>query len=158
MDIRDVLRSIEGFSELTESEIERLASLAELRTSKAGSAIDVQGQPATMFGVLVSGRLGVVLNLDLGVVHQTYQVTAVGPGEMFAWSAMVGNPYYTAGSKCLTDCQYLAFDAARLRQEFDDDPRLGYVVMKLVAKTIASRLRHMQLKLAQQYAFTESAE
>jgi CRP-like cAMP-binding protein len=158
MDLKELLRGFEGFGELTESELERMAAIAELRSAKAGSTIDVQGEPAKMFGVLVSGRLGVMLSLDLGVVHQTYQVTTVGPGEMFAWSGMVGNPFYTAGSKCLTDCQYLAFDAAKLQEEFERDPRLGYVIMKLVAKTIASRLRHMQLKLVQQYALSESAE
>jgi len=158
VNVKELLKSIEGFGELTEAELERVAGLAELRSAKAGSPIDVQGQPATTFGILVGGRLGVVLNLDLGVAHQSYQVTTIGPGEMFAWSGMVGNPHYTAGSKCATDCQYLAFDAAKLQAEFDIDPRLGYVVMRLVARTIASRLRHMQLRLVQQYALSESAE
>jgi CRP-like cAMP-binding protein len=156
VNIKEFLKGIEGFGQLQDAEVQRVAGLAQLKTAKAGQPIDVQGQPAAMFGILVSGRLGVVLNLDLGVAHQCYQVTTIGPGEMFAWSGMVGNPHYTAGSKCVSDCSYLEFDAEKLQAAFDEDPRLGYVFMRLVAQTVASRLRHMQLKLVQQYALSES--
>uniref|UniRef100_A0A7C4GH15 Crp/Fnr family transcriptional regulator n=1 Tax=candidate division WOR-3 bacterium TaxID=2052148 RepID=A0A7C4GH15_UNCW3 len=158
MDVREFLRSIQGFDQLSAAEIDRVAGLAELKTVKAGQPIDVQGEPARMFGILVAGRLGVVLDLDFGVAKQTYQVAAIGPGEMFAWSGLVGNPHYTAGSKAITDCRYLEFDAAKLRALLDEDPKLGYVFMRLAAQTIASRLRHMQLRLVQQYALSESAE
>lgn len=158
MEIKEFLQGIEGFDQLSAEEIARVAGLAELKTVKAGQPIDVQGEPARMFGILVSGRLGVVLDLDFGVSKQTYQVMAIGPGEMFAWSGLVGNPHYTAGSKAIADCSYLEFDAAKARGLFDEDPKLGYVFMRLVAQTIASRLRHMQLKLVQQYALSESAE
>lgn len=158
MDAREFLKGISGFDQLSPEEVARVAALAELKAVKAGQPIDVQGEPARMFGILVSGRLGVVLELDFGVAKQNYQVTVIGPGEMFAWSGLVGNPHYTAGSKAITDCSYLEFDAVRVRALFDEDPKLGYVFMRLVAQTIASRLRHMQLKLAQQYALSESAE
>lgn len=156
MNVKEFLRGLEWFDLLSDEELDGVARLAQVRTAKAGSAIDVQGQPAVMFGILVSGRLAVVLSVDLGVVQQSYQVVTLGPGEMFAWSGMVGNPHYTAGSRCISDCTYLEFDAAKTQATFDDDPRLGYVVMRLVARTIASRLRQMQLRLVQQYALSQS--
>ena len=97
-----------------------------------------------------------MLDLDLGVAKKSYIVTSVGPGQMFAWSGLVGNPHYTAGSRAMTDCTFLEFDVAALASAFDSDPQLGYVVMRMVAQTIASRLRAMQLQLAQQYALSEA--
>ena len=105
--------------------------------------VDVQGEPATKFYILVSGRLGVVLELDFGVTKKNYMVTSVGPGQMFAYSGLVGNPHYTAGSRAMANSAYLEFDVAKLNAAFNEDPRLGHVMMRMVAQTIASRLRAM---------------
>lgn len=156
MDPKQFLKTIPEFVDLTDDHLERIARLARAGSVKANQLIDVQGQPADKFYILISGRLGVVLDLDLGVSKKSYVVTSVGPGQLFAWSGLVGNPHYTAGSRAMTDCAFLEFDVAALVAAFDDDPRLGYVVMRMVARTIASRLRAMQLQLAQQYALGEA--
>ncbi|MGB9742661.1 MAG: cyclic nucleotide-binding domain-containing protein [candidate division WOR-3 bacterium] len=158
MDVKGFLKTIPEFARLDEAELEQVARIARLKSARAGESVDVQGQPADKFYILVSGRLAVVLNLDFGVAQQTYQIMTLGPGQMFAWSGLVGNPHYTAGSRTLTDCTFLEFDVAELQALFEQDPKLGYVMMRLVAQTIASRLRHIQLQLAQQYALRESAE
>uniref|UniRef100_A0A7V3PSQ5 Cyclic nucleotide-binding domain-containing protein n=1 Tax=candidate division WOR-3 bacterium TaxID=2052148 RepID=A0A7V3PSQ5_UNCW3 len=158
MDIKGFLKTIPEFDRLTEQQLEKIARIARVQSVKAGEPVDVQGQPADRFYILVSGRLAVVLTLDFGVVQQTYQIMTLGPGQLFAWSGLVGNPHYTAGSRALTDCAFLEFNVQELLNLFDQDPGLGYVMMRLVAQTIASRLRHLQLQLAQQYALRESTE
>lgn len=158
MDIMAFLKSISEFECLADNELEQIARIAKLKSVNAGEPVDVQGQPADKFYILVTGRLAVVLTLDLGVAHQTYQIMTLGPGQMFAWSGLVGNPHYTAGSRALTNCSFLEFDVRELQQLFEQDPKLGYVIMRLVAQTIASRLKHIQLQLAQQYALRESTE
>ncbi|MEO0081378.1 MAG: Crp/Fnr family transcriptional regulator [candidate division WOR-3 bacterium] len=158
MDVKEFLRGLEAFCELSDEELERLVKLAKLRHVKAGEMVDIQGQPADKFYILVNGRLGVVLDLDFGVTKRSYLVTSIGPGEMFAWSGMVGNPHYTASGKTLADSTVIEFDAKELEKEFAEDPKLGFAVMRGVAKTIASRLRHMQLQLVREYALRESEE
>ncbi len=158
MNVKEFLRNLDEFARLGEEDLDRLAGAARVRQAKAGTLIDVQGQPAEKFYILQSGRYAVILDVDIGVARRSYMVTTLGPGQMFGWSAMVGNPTYTASGKALTDCTVLEFDAKELNNMFEDDPRLGYAVMKGVARTIASRLRHMQLQLVQQYAATESEE
>ena len=123
-----------------------------------GTTIDAQGEPADKFYILMTGRVAVVLGLDFGVSSNEYIVTTIGQGQMFAWSGMVGNPKYTASGKPLTDCSLLEFDVPALDKEFEQDPRLGFLVMRAVAKTIASRLRHFQLQLVKQHAIRESVE
>ena len=158
MDVKEFLRSLSAFDRLDDRDLDRVVKHAKVKNVPGSQLIDIQGEPSNRFYILVSGRLGVVLDLDFGVAKRSYLVTSVGPGEMFAWSGMVGNPTYTAGGKTLTDCTMLEFDAAKLRGLFEEDARLGYAVMKAVAQTIASRLRHMQLQLVQQYAMSESEE
>jgi CRP-like cAMP-binding protein len=158
MDVKAFLKTIPEFEQLSEADVDRVASIARVGEVKAGGMVDVQGEPATKFYILVSGRLGVVLELDFGVTKKSYMVTSLGPGHMFAYSGLVGNPHYTAGSRAMTNSTFLEFDVARLEKEFKEDPGLGYVMMRMVAQTIASRLRAMQLQLAQQYAVSEAEQ
>ena len=156
MDVKAFLKTIPEFEQLPDAGVDLMARLAKVGEAKAGSMVDVQGEPATKFYILVSGRLGVVLELDFGVAKKNYMVTSVGPGQMFAYSGLVGNPHYTAGSRAMANSVYLEFEVAKMNAAFDEDPRLGHVMMRMVAQTIASRLRAMQLQLAQQYAVSEA--
>jgi len=156
MDVKAFLKTIPEFAQLPDAGVDLIAGLAKVGEAKAGSMVDVQGEPATKFYILVSGRLGVVLELDFGVTKKNYMVTSVGPGQMFAYSGLVGNPHYTAGSRAMANSTFLEFDVAKLNAAFTEDPRLGHVMMRMVAQTIASRLRAMQLQLAQQYAVSEA--
>jgi CRP-like cAMP-binding protein len=158
MDVKAFLKTIPEFGQLPDTGLDLLTKLAKVGEVKAGNMIDVQGEPASRFYILVSGRLGVVLELDFGVTKKNYMVTSVGPGQMFAYSGLVGHQHYTAGSRAMTNCSYLEFDVDKLNAALDDDPRLGHVLMKMVAQTIASRLRAMQLQLAQQYAIGEAEQ
>ena len=158
MDVKEFLRTIPEFAQLPEADVDLVARIAKVGEAKAGSMVDVQGEPATKFYILVSGRLGVVLELDFGVAKKNNMVTSVGPGQMFAYSGLVGNPHYTAGSRAMANSTYLEFDVAKLNAAFNEDPRLGHVMMRMVAQTIASRLRAMQLQLAQQYAMNEAEQ
>jgi CRP-like cAMP-binding protein len=158
MDVKQFLKGVPAFDNLQDEDLDRLVKLGQLRKVKAGEKIDGQGEPASRYYILVRGRIAVVLDLDFGVSKKSYMVTTIGANQMFAWSGMVGNPTYTAGGKALTDSEVLEFDVALLEREFEEDPRLGYAVMRGVAKTIASRLRKLQLQLVQQYAMRETAE
>jgi CRP-like cAMP-binding protein len=158
MDVKEFLKTIPEFAQLPDADVDLVAGIAKVGEVKAGSMVDVQGEPATKFYILVSGRIGVVLELDFGVTKKNYMVTSLGPGHIFAYSGLVGNPHYTAGGRAMTNCSYLEFDVARLNAAFAEDPRLGHVMMRMVAQTIASRLRAMQLQLAQQYALNEAEQ
>jgi CRP-like cAMP-binding protein len=158
MDVKEFIRNISAFDHVSEDELDRVAKLAHVREVKAGVIVDPQGDPAMKFYILVKGRMAITLDMDFGVSKKSYMVTTIGPGQMFAWSGLVGNPNYTAGGKTLVDCTVLEFKVQELEREFESDPLLGYSMMKAVAKTVASRLRNMQLQLVQQYAVRESAE
>lgn len=158
MDVKEFLQTVPAFQHLGDEDVDRLVKLARVRKAAPGEVLDAQGEPAERFYILVSGRVAITLALDFGVSQRSYMVTTIGPAQMFAWSGMVGNPIYTAGGKALTEITVLEFDVRELEAEFEEDPRLGYTTMRAVAATIASRLRHIQLQLVQQYAVRESAE
>lgn len=158
MDVKEFLKGVPGFRRLADEHIDRIVPLANVRQASAGTMIDVQGDPAEKFYVLVQGRVSVVLATDFGVSRNSYIVTSLGPGEMFAWSGMVGNPKYTAGGEALGDVTVLEFKVRELEKAFEEDFELGYHFMRAVARTVSSRLRHMQLQFVKQAAIRESVE
>lgn len=158
IDIKEFLKNTPAFGHLEDAHLDRLVRVAHVRKVKAGEMVDVQGEPADKFYMLISGRIVVVLALDFGVSRNSYIVTTIGQKQMFAWSGMVGNAQYTAGGEARTDCVLLEFKVVDLDREFAADPELGLCVMRAVARTIASRLRKMQLQLVKQYAIRESTE
>ena len=128
---------------LVRSNAQGRALVDYLRGRCAESIIIHEGRAAIKDNPLVA----VLLSLVAFAAH---------PGDMFAWSGLVGNPNYTAGSRAMTDCTFIEWQADKLRAEFEADARLGYVVMRAVAQTVASRLRAMQLQLVQQYALSQA--
>ncbi|MFO7675866.1 MAG: Crp/Fnr family transcriptional regulator [bacterium] len=158
MDVKDFLKGMPVLAGLADEQLDRIAALGKIRQVKAGSMIDVQGEPAEKFYILMQGRVAVVLAIDFGVSKNSYIVLTVGPGEMFAWSGMVGNRKYTAGGEAQIDSTVVEFTSSELVAAFEVDYELGYRWMRAVAKTIASRMRHMQLQFVRQAAIRESSE
>jgi CRP-like cAMP-binding protein len=74
-------------------------------------------------------------------------VEVVTKTEAFGWSALVEPHVYTSSARCLSNCQALAIRGDRLRGVMDDDPGLGYGLMKQLAELISIRLTHTRLRL-----------
>jgi len=51
---------------------------------------------------------------------------------------------YTASAVCQEDCRLLAFDGAAFRRVLENDPALGFTVMRRIAEVISQRLRLIQ--------------
>ena len=114
MDVKAFLKTIPEFEQLPDADVDLMARLAKVGEAKAGAMVDVQGEPATKFYILVSGRLGVVLELDFGVTKKNYMVTSVGPGQEL--NNIVEFPWATASQGTAThsiyflDGQYLMWN------------------------------------------------
>ena len=143
MAIINVLRSSKLFSGLSESELEKVASLSTEETHSAGSTIAREGERARKLYILKEGR--VVLDIHIG--HDPVRpatratVRVVDRLESFGWSALVEPHVYTLSAECTEGCKLVAIDGERLRGLIDADHDLGFRVMKRLAAVIASRLR-----------------
>ena len=73
-------------------------------------------------------------------------VSTSGPGEVFAWSALVPPCVAISSGKAQTPCRAVAFDCGELRARFEDDPRFGFLMTQKAAQVIRDRLRDMHLE------------
>ena len=148
MDVKEFIKTISAFDHVSEQELDRVAKLARVREVKRGTVVDAQGDPAMRFYILIKGRVAITLDMDFGVSKKSYIVTTIGPGQMFGWSGLVGNPNYTAGGKTLTDCEVVEFKAGGI-----DAPRTEHkdsFVATTSGVTLGKEWKQYTLNLASQ--------
>jgi len=62
-------------------------------------------------------------------------------GDVFGWAPLVeGHPRRIATAYCLTACEVLAFDGAKLNALMTADPGLGFALMRKLAVLLTSEL------------------
>ncbi len=141
--------SLQLTSQLPVEAREALAKVSYLRRFAADEELCREGCEATEFYLIDSGRVG----LDMFVPGRgQVRILTLGPGEVLAWSALVGNHGATATATALEDTLTVAFPDKALSDLCEANVSVGYFVMKELAKTIARRLLSTRLQLLDLFA------
>jgi CRP-like cAMP-binding protein len=74
-------------------------------------------------------------------------VDTVLPGQVFGWASVVGEARRTVTARCSEACRLIALPAAELRNMFEADNTLGYVLMTKMSNIISRRLKKRTEKL-----------
>jgi CRP/FNR family transcriptional regulator, cyclic AMP receptor protein len=142
-----VLKGFEIFKGLSDSELSKIAEVCRERTFKAGDPILEEGTRAKELHLCRSGKVDITVWIrepwNIGVtVHQ------VEAGEVFGWSALVSPYIHTASAVAVEPVQEIYINGSELLDLFDNNPRIGYVVMTNVAVSIRLRLAQTTKKLS----------
>ena len=137
-DAARVLSHARFFSALTRTQLERVAALGRPRAFAQDTRIYTIGDPVDDFYVLADGMIRFTLGLGK---RETSAGEIIRRGDVFGWAPLVeGNPRRIATAYCLTSCEVIAIDGARLNALIEGDPALGYALMKKLAVLLTSEL------------------
>ncbi len=125
------------FSGLELNQLKALASVAEGITVEQGEYIFHEGDELESFYIVVEGAVGIVVEKD---GQPDAVISAVGPGHVFAWSALVPPHLATASAIAFTPCWLIAFNRKKLLHEFQKDCRFGYRMMEKIVQISRDRL------------------
>ena len=143
----ELLRRYPHFAGLSEEQLKKLAMMGQEWNFQAGHVLVEEGRPAGQLFVLMEGSVDVRYRLPDG---GSVTVDTLGPGDLMCWSALIEPYRLTATLVAREDSRALALDAAKLRQACQEDPQLGFHLMRQVAKALRSRLQSTRLQLAGQ--------
>lgn len=145
----DILKKYEFFKGLTDSQLQKIASIADRETHSAGEQLYHIGDTASKLYLLEEGKVVLVMDSFLGPHRPAMQVNVdfIAKGDAMGWSSLVEPYKYTLRAICLEDSALIAVDAVSLRKALEDDPALGFKVMQSLAKLIAARLTHTRIIL-----------
>lgn len=123
---------------------QRLAAEAKWKHCLAGAILFREGERCDAFYIVHRGHL--VLEMCLPARGCT-RILSLGPGEIVAWSALVGNGRMTATAIATEDVELIELSAAKILEKCDEDPRFGYVLMRRMATSLANRLLATRLQM-----------
>jgi CRP-like cAMP-binding protein len=131
------------FAGLPEAHLAPFVTLAEEITCRAGDFLFREGEEASRLYMLLSGKVNVQVQ-PTSLTHPLTIVSLSTFGQLVGWSGFMLPNYYTASAVCQEDCCLLAFNGAAFNRVLEDDPALGFPVMRRIAEVISQRLRLIQ--------------
>ncbi|MFO0804309.1 MAG: hydrogenase maturation protease [Gemmataceae bacterium] len=129
---------------LTDAEAARLAATAVRESFGAGAVIFRAGDPVRRFWIVESGRVAIEI---YGPDRRARRLHTVEPGELLAWSPLIGSSAMTATGRAIEPATLIAFDAAAVLALCESDTAFGFRFMKNLAKAVAARLHSSRLQL-----------
>ena len=130
-----------------------LGELARLRRYEAGEVIFREGEEATAFGIVRSGRVALTV-----LVPERGEVTilTVEPGDIISWSAVTAPFRSTSTGTALEPVEVVEFEGAALRGLLRSDCRLASVVYPRMLQAVARRLMATREQLLDLFASQDS--
>ena len=141
-----VLKEFGLFKGLDDSELTRIAKLCHKRTLDKDTLYFAQGKKATEVHLCRSGKVDIVVRLSepWGTEVTVYKA---GKGQVFGWSSILEPSIYTASAVCVERTEDIYIKALDLFNLFEEEPHIGYVLMRNLSSIINTRLAEYRTKL-----------
>ena len=128
-----ILQKLPVFNGLVDDEYLRVLDMCSSTSAKAGSTLFNQGDDGSSMYIILAGEVEVVVK-GVGVVH-----TMTG-GDILGEIGLVKSVERTASAVVKSDCVFLHMFANTLHDVLKKYPRIGYVMMRNIARILAGRL------------------
>jgi CRP-like cAMP-binding protein len=126
----------------------QLAGCAQTTGWDAGEMLFREGDASDAFYVVRRGRVA----LEVFVPGRgTLTVETIETGEVVGWSWLFPPYRWHFDGRAVGSVRAIAVDGACLRKKCDDDPALGYDLMRRFSQVMLERLQATRLRLADVY-------
>lgn len=146
--IPELLRDSPFFNGLDEAVIALVAGCAKTARFDGGDMLFRAGQPADTFFVIRHGRVAVELH---NPSRGTITLDTVHDGEVVGWSWLIPPYSWMFDARAMEPTSAVAFDGACLRGKCDQDPALGYALMRQVSQVMYERLQAARVQMLDMY-------
>ncbi len=160
----ELLRRYPFFAGLSHEQIVALAKVAEEVDIEPGYYFFHEGDEVENFYLVVEGEVAIVIEIPAHGAKQTVAeqyardlktndvvTSAVGPGDVFGWSAIISPYKASAGAKSTRACRVVAFDGPDLRDIIQEDCAFGLLLMEKAAQVSRDRLHDLRIESLAHY-------
>ena len=124
-----------------------LTGCAKNRRFAPGEYLARHGTDADSFFLIRSGRVA----LSAASASTPLVVHTAGPGDLIGWSWIVAPYRYRFDAMATESTLTFELDGKCLRSKCEDNPALGYDLLKRISIELGSRLDDLQLRLLDVY-------
>lgn len=142
------LRRVEIFNGLADDELLLIASLCKIIRAPAGQIIFNEGEDGDELMVIHEGCVRIALNSkgpDGKLAPNT--INMLYTGQSFGEMVLLGGATRSATVAAVEPCVLLVLKEREFAQLCDDNPRIGYRVMRNLAADLSYKLRSSNLLL-----------
>ncbi len=143
--LSSVLRSHAFTQGLTEEQVESLGALAAPASFDENEVILMAGQRSTSFYLLTGGSVAV----ELRTASYAVCVQALGPGQVFGWSALLDEQDTLFQVRAREKTTALRIDGAALAGLCRADSELGVEILRRTLQVVAGRVKATELRFAE---------
>jgi len=155
----ELIRRYPFFSGLSFDQITALAMVADEVAVEAGHTFFHEGDKLGKLFFVKDGRVDITVRIPNGnnvhnlaeqivgnYITEDVTISTIGPGQLFAWSALIPPHHSSAGAIAKTPCHVLAFDCEDLNKLFQEDCNFAYLMLQKVTIVVRQRLWDMRIQ------------
>ena len=125
MEVRDLLQQTPLFAELSEADLEALATSTRIETFKPGHVILREGRVGAAFYVLLSGKVEVIKGI---ATPEPSVIATLGAGDFFGEIAVMEHVSRTASVRALAETRCLVIRRLGLECYIERYPKMAAAV------------------------------
>ncbi len=114
----------------------------------AGTYIFHEGEPASQFFLIREGKVALEIH---GAQRGPITIETIETGEVLGWSWLFPPYRWHFSGRAIEPTRAIALDGVCLRTKAEEDPRLGYELMKRVAQIMMERLQATRMQVIDVY-------
>lgn len=138
MKLNDIIKGLELFSGLSESELAQVEQLGQMIEYEEGAEIFHEASTASDLYLLIDGRVQV--NVELGKIEVATFHTIL-PGKLFGEFSFIDQQPRSATAIAIKKSSIIKFGRDHLLEWFEQNHHAGYCVMFNMSKILARRIR-----------------
>jgi CRP/FNR family cyclic AMP-dependent transcriptional regulator len=142
------LRKVEIFAGLSDDELMQIAAICQASKAPAGAVVFREGDDGNELFVIHAGCVRVMINtrnpdgsVSAGTINMLYA------GQSFGEMVLLGGATRSATISCMEDCTLLSIAEPQFAALCEQNPRIGFVVMRNLATDLSYKLRSSNLLL-----------
>jgi CRP-like cAMP-binding protein len=132
------LKQADLFWGLSQGFIQTVTAIASKQEFGQGDTIFRAGEPAGYFFILISGKVQCHLDPTGKRVYASNRI-----GEIFGWSALIGQEKYSASIICEQPAVVLMLEKERINRLLAEDTESASIFYRQLAYTLGQRLLQM---------------
>ncbi len=144
LDIFRILSSTELFVGVQDEHIQQLTAIGNIVTKEAGEIILGENDVGERLYTILEGRVEVsISNADKNKII----VNTIKDGGVIGELALLGNQRRAATAKAIGEVTLVSWSRKNLMQYFEENPKVGYRIIKNLAKNLANKLTATNMSL-----------
>lgn len=144
MDLKGILRGVDLFEGLTDQELERVTNICTERLFNPGEMITKEGAEGNELFIITDGFVEIVLGERSAISARV--VVSLGPGQIIGEMALVDQGPRSASVRATSKPTVVqVIQRADLEALFQEETRIGYIIMRNLAADLSFKMRHRNL-------------